>query len=269
MTAPTGAVADFLDWAERDRAWSANTVRRYGTVLADLASVADPIDATIDDLDRWWATRLDRSKATRANDLAVVRSFYKWATRHDLRTDDPTRRLDAPRVDVNVPRPIGEADLARLLGALTAEAPDLRRAVALMAYAGMRAAEAAACDWSWIDVDAHRLYITGKGNKGRVAGLSPVLLDKLLPNVGGNVVTAGAGAYRAATLEQKVNRLMVRADIAHTCHDLRKRGATLAIAKTGDVYAVAKAFGWSSVETASHYAVVGDEALDRIAAAMV
>lgn len=260
-------VETFLAWAEQDREWSPNTIRRYRTVLGSLPF--DPATATIDQVEAWWATRYERAKSTRSNDLAVLRSFYKWATRHDLRSDDPSRRLDAPRFHRRVPRPIGESDLARLLGPLTADAPDLRRAVALMGYAGMRAAEAAACDWSWIDRESRRIFITGKGDKERPCGLSPVLLDKLLPETGGNVVTAGGAPYRAATLEQKVNRLMARHDIDNTCHDLRKRGATLAIAKTGDVYAVAKMFGWSSVETASHYALVGDEALDRIAAAMV
>ena len=59
------------------------------------------------------------------------------------------------------------------------------------------------------------------------------------------------------------------AGIEHTFHDLRKRGAALAIAKTRDIYAVSKAFGWASIETASAYAAVSDDTLDAIAEAMV
>ena len=70
-------------------------------------------------------------------------------------------------------------------------------------------------------------------------------------------------------LQRKVNRLMARHGIAHTFHDLRKRGAGLAIARTHDVYAVSKAFGWARIETASAYAAVSDDTLDAIAEAMV
>lgn len=261
----TDTVAAFLDWAEHDRNRSPNTLARYRAVLTMLD---DPANATVEDVEAWWATRRERSPATRANELACLRAFYKWAARFDHRPDDPTRRLDAPGIPNKVPRPIGEADLAKLLRA-TEDAPDLRRAVCLGAYGGLRVAEAAALDWSNVDQEARRMYVRGKGRKERVFGLSPVLLDKILPDVGGNIVTAGGTPYSGPTLQRKVNRLMEREGIAHTFHDLRKRGATLAAAKTGDIHAVARAFGWSSIETASAYAAVSDEAIDRIANAIV
>ena len=256
---------DFLTWAELDRGRSPHTLARYRRVLSMLD---DPAGATLDDVEAWWATRYDASPATRENELACLRSFYRWCMRFDHRADDPTRRLDAPRVPNKVPRPIGQADLDRLLGPLTTEALDLRRAVALGAYGGMRVAEAAALDWSDVDTEARRVYVRGKGSKQRVVGLSPVLLDKILPEVGGNVVTGGGRPYSASTLQRKVNRLMERHGIAHTFHDLRKRGASLAMAKNPNPQAVAQFFGWSSLQTVTHYAVVGDEELDRIAAAI-
>ena len=256
-------VERFLRWAELDRRRSDHTLTRYRAVLAQ---IEDPASATAEQIETWWDSRTHLSEATRANELACLRAFYKWATRFDVRADDPTRRLDAPRIPNHVPRPIGESDLNRLLAAAE---PDLARALALGAYAGLRVSEAAALEWSHIDQESRRIYVRGKGRKERVFGLSPVLLDKLLPETGGNVVTAGGTAYSAATLQRKVNRYIDRSGVGHTFHDLRKRAATLAIAKTGDVYAVAQAFGWSSIETASSYAAVSDESLDRIAAAVV
>ena len=167
-----------------------------------------------------------------------------------------------------MPRPIGEFDLELLLQAAK-KAPDLRRAIALGAYAGFRVSEVAALDWADVDQEARRVYIRGKGGKERSFGISPVLLDKLLPDTGGNVVTAGGAPYTGQALQRKVNRFIAAQGVGHTFHDLRKRGASLAIAKTGNIYAVAKAFGWSSIETASFYATVSDDTLDQIAAAMV
>ena len=259
-------VEQFIHWAERDRVRSPHTIARYRAVLSQLE---DPISATIEDIEEWWATRYDVSPATRSNELACLRAFFKWATKFDHRIDDPTRRLDFPTAPNHVPRPIGESQLRDLLGPLTENEPEIRRAISLGVYGGMRVSEAAALDWSMIDEDARRMYVRGKGSKERVIAMSPVLLDKILPNVGGNVVTAGGRVYTGAVLQRKINRLMERNNISHSFHDLRKRGATLAMARVNNPQAVAQMFGWSSIQTATKYAVVGDETLDAIAQAMV
>lgn len=262
MTSLTG---EFYAWAEHDRNRSPHTLERYRAVLGDLATVADPATATLEDVETWWATRYHMAPSSRANELACLRSFYKWATRFDHRTEDPTRRLYAPNVPDRVPRMIGRTDFDRLLGDLTDDALDLRRVFALGGYAGLRISECATLDWKDVDVEARRMYVTGKGRKERPVPLSPVLLDYLLPDTGGNVARAGGKPYTAGTLQRKVNRLMARADIHLTFHSLRKRGASLALSKGASPAAVQTMFGWSSMETVTHYAVVGDDELDRIA----
>lgn len=265
----TDTMAAFLSYAEHDRNRSPHTLARYRAVLGQLAATCDPATATAEQVEAWWASRYDYSASTRANELACLRSFYRWAAKFDHRTDDPTRRLDPPKVPNHVPRPIGRSDLSQLLGTFTDDAPDLRRAIALGAYGGLRVSEAAGLDWSGVDQEARRIYVRGKGGKERVVGLSPLLLDHLLPETVGNVVTAGASPYSGPVLQRKVNRLLARHGIGHTFHDLRKRGATLALAKGNSPLAVAQMFGWASIETAQSYAVVSAEELDAIAAAMV
>lgn len=256
------AVDDFMAWAERDRNRSPHTLARY---RATLAQFDDPAAATQADVEAWWATRLHLSPGTRANELACLRTFYKFCTRFDHRDDDPTRRLDPPRIPNRVPRMVGRSDLEKLLGEATEDAPDLRRAIALGGYGGLRVSEAASLDWRDVDQEHRRMYVRGKGGKERPVPLSPVLLDYLLPETGGNVVCAGGPAYAAGTLQRKVNRLFARVGVDHTFHDLRKRGASLALSKGASPVAVRTMFGWSSMETVSNYAVVGDDELDRIA----
>lgn len=258
-------VEQFLHWAERDRNRSPHTIARYRAVLDQ---IPDPLAATVEDIEAWWATRYDKSPATRENELACLRTFYKWATRFDHRADDPTRRLDAPAVDNAFPRPIGRTDLQRALDACDErDTPDLRRALALGAYGGLRVSEAAALDWADVDLDKRLLYVRGKGRKERLAGISPRLLDEILPATKGNVVTAGGRVYTGQTLQRRVNRHLERLGIDATFHKLRARYVTQGIADTGDIYAVARAVGWASVETAKHYAALSDDALHRIAAA--
>jgi site-specific recombinase XerD len=260
------SVAAFLAWSERDRLRSPATLARYRTVLAQLP---DPLGAGLEEVQAWWDSRLDKSAATRANDLACLRSFYRWATRRDLRADDPTRLLDAPKVDNAFPRPIGRSDLQRALDACEeAGLPELRRAICLGAYGGLRVSEAAALDWAEVDLDRRFLRIRGKGRKERLAGLSPRLLDEILPaRPRGNVVTAGGEPYSAAALQRRVNRYLASLGLDSTFHKLRARYVTQGIAETGDIYAVSRAVGWASIETAKHYAALSDDALHRIAAA--
>ena len=259
-------VAEFLAYAEHDRNRSPHTLARYRAVLAQ---VPDPANATADEIQTWWESRFPLSPATRSNELACLRSFYRWMGKYDHRADDPTRRLDPPKVPNIVPRAIGRTDLERLLGPLTADLPDVRRAVALGAYGGLRVSEASGLDWRDVDTESRRIYVRGKGQKERAVGMSPILLDYLSPEVVGNVITAGGRPISGATLQRKANRLMERNGIRHSYHDLRKRGATMALAKGGNPAAVRQMFGWSSMETVSHYAVVGDAELDRIAESMV
>ena len=86
----TNQIQDFLQWAERDRLRSPATIKRYQTVLAQ---IPDPLNATVEDIEAWWTGRYDKSAATRQNELACLRTFYKWATRFD--TGPTTRRADS------------------------------------------------------------------------------------------------------------------------------------------------------------------------------
>lgn len=260
----------FIEWAEKDRRRSPHTIARYKAVIGLVfPAYGEPETIDTEAIEAWWQTRYEMSPGTQANELACLRSFFKWATKFDHRTDDPTRRLDAPKIPNKVPRMIGRGDLERLLGELTEEAPDLKRAFALGGYGGLRVSECAELDWADIDVEARRIFVRGKGMKERPVPLSAVLLDYLLPDTGGNVLTGGGGAYTGATLQRKVNRLMARHGIKHTFHDMRKRGASIALSKGANPAAVRTMFGWSSMETVTHYAVVGDAELDRIAEMLV
>jgi site-specific recombinase XerD len=257
-------VAAFLAWARDDRRRSAHTLARYRAVLRSVGQFGDVETITTEQVEAWWRSRYHTSAATQANELACLRSFLKWMIKFDHRIDDPSRRLDPPKIPNRMPRMIGRDDFERLLGPLTEDARELRRAFALGVYAGLRIHEAARLDWRDVIIETRRVYIRGKGGKERVAPLNPVLLDHLLPNTGGNVVTGGEQPYSADTLQRSVNRLMKRHNIDHTYHDIRKRGASMALAKGASPAVVKQVFGWSSFETVSHYAVVLDDEIDRL-----
>lgn len=241
-----------------------NTRARARSVLG---AIGNPGTATRDEIEAWWATRRHLAPATRSNDLATLRSFYRWAARWDHRNDDPTLRLDAPKVDRGLPRPMGRADLHRLLSSLP---DDLARAVALGAYAGLRVSEVAALGWDDVDLERRRARIVGaKGGKSRLVALGAVLLDRLLPEIpGANVVTGTPDSLTAAQLQRRVNRAIHATGIEGTFHSLRHRYGTLAYQATHDLVAVGRQMGHSSPVTTTIYAAASDDAADVIAEAV-
>ena len=260
-------IEQYLRYLQR-RNRSPETIRAYTTVLRGWEeSAGSPLDATVEDAERWWDDLATFAPATQARSLTAVRSFYKWAIRYDHIIQDPTRRLDPPTLAKGAPRYITRAQLDTLLDGLE---PDLRRAVALGAWAGLRVAEVAALDWSDVDVEMRRIHVRhGKGNKSRSVAAHPILIDSLLPDTGGNVVTAGGETYTGGALQRRANRAFKRLGVDATFHQLRHRYGTMTYGATGDPLAVAAAMGHASLESTRIYAAVSDDALDRVAAAAV
>jgi len=253
----------WLDWSRGEHV-PVNTVKSRTRVLHNIGNAGT---ATREEVEAWWMTRRDLAPATRNNDLTNLRTFYKWTRRWEYRDDDPTLRLDAPHVPNGLPRPMSRADLHKALAVL---APDLRRAVCLGAYAGMRVSEAADLDWADVDVDARQIRVMrSKGGKSRVVPISPVLVDEILPNTGGSVVSAGGTPYTAETLQRKANRALRAMGINSTFHQLRHRYGTLAYQATGDLLAVGKLMGHSSPVTTAVYAAANDDVAAKIALAVV
>lgn len=257
-------VRRWLDWLGTDRAMSEHTVTTYARTLRTLPNAPT---ATREDVEAWWHSRADHPAATRVNELAALRSFYKWCRvfEHRPADDDPTLRISPPRVPRGLPRPISRADLLTLMRELDG---DSRRAVALGAYGGLRVSEAAALTWHDVDLENHRLRVRGKAEKTRLVGLGAALLDALLPDTGGSVVAAGRKPYTAATLQRRVNRAIRAAGVDATFHQLRHRYGTVALAATGNLLAVSRAMGHSSPASTAIYAATSDADLDVIAEAV-
>lgn len=66
-----------------------------------------------------------------------------------------------------------------------------------------------------------------------------------------------------------MNRLLDRAGVDGTFHELRARFATVALASTGNLLAVLRALGHSSPTVTAVYAATADSDLDLIAEAAV
>ena len=160
---------------------------------------------------------------------------------------------------------MSRTDLHKLLAALP---DDLRRAVALGAYAGLRVSEVAAMQWIDVDLESRRARVVGKGGKSRLVALGAVLIDHLLPVTEGNVVTGTRETMTAAQLQRRINRAIRAAGVDATFHQLRHRYGTLAYQATRDLVAVGRQMGHSSPVTTAIYAAASDDVADAIAEAV-
>ncbi|MBA4804702.1 MAG: tyrosine recombinase [Brevundimonas sp.] len=178
MTTPQ--IEAFLEMMAVERAASPHTLAAYGRDLADAeAGVAGGLMAADESvIEAWYAGLGARglSPATQARRRAAVRQFYRFVLGEGWRSDDPSRRLDAPKQGRSLPKSLSREEIERLLAAAAARdgAAGLRLvALVELAYAsGLRVSELLALKVEAVRRDPAYLIVRGKGGKERLAPLN-------------------------------------------------------------------------------------------------
>ncbi|MBB1180068.1 recombinase XerD [Pseudomonas sp. FW305-3-2-15-E-TSA4] len=179
----TPQIEAFLEMMAVERDASPHTLAAYGRDLADaeaaLSSDGGLMQAPAEAVEAWFAdlSRRGLSAATAARRRSSVRQFYRFALAEGWRTDDPSRRLDAPKQGRPLPRSLSRDEIDRLLAAAAArDAAAGLRLVALveLAYAsGLRVSELLGLKVEAVRRDPAYLIVRGKGGKERLAPLNP------------------------------------------------------------------------------------------------
>lgn len=259
---------EHISWlrAQNDRA--ENTIKSRERVLM---SVGDAGSASRETIEQWWQSRAHLAPATRVADLSNLREFYKWCQIYDHLDKDPSIRLRAPRIQAAVyDDRISDEDIKAVCDKMSME---MRRAIYLGAFAGLRVSESAKLDWGDINSSEDTIRVTdSKGGKTRLVQISPELIMLLSVGVSerrGNVVTGGGEEYSAAQFQRKMNRAMKLAGAEFTTHDLRHRFGVAAYRATQDILAVGEMMGHSDVNTTKIYASADSEVKRKIASAVI
>ncbi|MBX9614147.1 MAG: tyrosine recombinase [Caulobacteraceae bacterium] len=177
----TPQVEAFLEMMAVERDASPHTLSAYARDLADAEATigaggltgADPAE-----IEAWFAGLSARglSAATAARRRSAVRQFYRFALGEGWRTDDPSRRLEAPKQGRPLPRTLTRDEVLRLLTAAAARdgAAGVRLiALVELAYAsGLRVSELLALRVEAVRRDPAWLIVRGKGGKERLAPLN-------------------------------------------------------------------------------------------------
>jgi integrase/recombinase XerD len=185
MSAQTteGWVEAFLEMMSVERAAARNTLTAYGKDLTDaqafLAAQGTSLaEASAEAVESYFSALGERglAPATAARRRASVRQFYRFVLGEGWRSDDPSRRVDAPRKGRPLPRTLSRAEVDALIAAAAARdgAQGLRLAcmVELLYASGLRVSELTALPLAILARDPTHLIVKGKGGKERLAPLN-------------------------------------------------------------------------------------------------
>ena len=173
----------FLEMMVAERGASENTVSAYRRDLEEFSLFLHRRGRRIEGSDteniREYLSQLRHTKksiSTQSRRLSVLRQFYSFLLAESLRVDDPTQRIDGPRLGQSLPKYLGEEEVERLIiTARTGEGINALRATALLEllYAtGLRVSELVSLRTSNISRDGQMLTIRGKGGTERMVPLS-------------------------------------------------------------------------------------------------
>ncbi len=112
--------------------------------------------------------------ATIARALVPVRALYRFGVTEGQLSEDPTARLDMPRVPSGLPKALSEPQIASLFAAVDRDAPMAARDLALLEVlygTGARISEAVGLSFPDVDLDARLVRLFGKGSRERVVPL--------------------------------------------------------------------------------------------------
>jgi integrase/recombinase XerD len=178
-----GWVEAFLEMMAVERASAKNTLTAYGKDLSDAQAFLGArrnslAAASAEDVEAYFNALSDRglSPATAARRRAAVRQFYRFVLGEGWRSDDPSRRVEAPKKGRPLPKVLSREEVDRIIAAAAARdgAQGMRLGCMVeLAYAsGLRISELTALPLSVLARDPAYLIVKGKGGKERLAPLN-------------------------------------------------------------------------------------------------
>ena len=176
----------FLEMMSAERGASPHTLDAYGRDLLEASGYLGGTlcEADPGDLSQWMQSLAKDGLAasTQARKLSSLKRFFRFLFEERDRKDDPTSKLDAPKVQRDVPDVLSREDVDQLLRAC-ADDPRMTCLLELLYGAGLRVTELVSLRLG--DLPRRRLglwetremIIRGKGGKERMCPLgAPALL---------------------------------------------------------------------------------------------
>jgi integrase/recombinase XerD len=285
----------FLEMMSAERGASTHTLDAYRRDLLDFRAFLHPRRAALhiaraDDVRDYLASlsQAGLSTATQARRLSSIRQFSRYCLDEDIRMDDPTSIIEAPRRGRSLPKIVTEAQARNLIDAAAsmegAEAVRLLCIIELLYASGLRVSELVTLPLGAVTGERRMLLVRGKGGKERLVPLGePARLAiqsylavraRFLPPLerAQRFLFPSRGVEGHLTrrrVAQLMKDLAVRAGVDParlSPHVLRHAFASHLVANGADLRSVQQLLGHADIATTQIYTHVQDERLRRLVA---
>ena len=225
----------FLEMLSAERGARANTLDAYARDLDDAragvrgglrSAGAEAIEAYVAGL-----AKRGLSAATARRRISALRQFYRFLLQENVRGDDPTSRLDAPKRARSLPKTLSPEEIERLIEA--AETARDKALIELLYGAGLRVSELVSLPLRSAPKpgQAH-MVVEGKGGKERIV----VLGGPALKALDAHLAARGAALPKVEAQREKAQRWLFPSASAADGKLTRRRVAQIleaAAAKAG------------------------------------
>jgi integrase/recombinase XerD len=214
--------------------------------------------------------------------LSALRGFYRYLVREGITPEDPTARIESPRLGRPLPKTLTEVDVDRLLAAPAGDTPEALRDGAMLEllYAsGLRVSELVGLRIAQADLNRGVLVVLGKGARERMVPIGETALARIETYLvqarsallGGQVSDAlfvtrrGGGMTRQAFWHRL--RLYARQagfERLPSPHTLRHAFATHLLNHGADLRAVQMLLGHADLSTTQIYTHIARERLKTL-----
>jgi integrase/recombinase XerD len=180
MSPRSDLIEAFLEMMSAERGAGANTLAAYARDLADFASFPKGgiAAASREDIRGYLAglSTAGLAPSSQARRLSALRQFFGFLYAEDIRKDNPTDAVEAPRISRPLPKILSTGDLEAMIDAAgkegDAEAKRLTCIVEMLYAAGLRVSELAGLPLAAVKNKDGFILVKGKGGKERLAPLN-------------------------------------------------------------------------------------------------
>ncbi|QHS09745.1 site-specific tyrosine recombinase XerD [Sinimarinibacterium sp. NLF-5-8] len=282
----SAVIARFLDHLWLERGLSGNTQASYRSDLNLFARWLKTqnrllVDAGEVELRGYLAARA-LSARSQARLLSSLRQFYRYLHADRQRQDDPTARLDSPKMGLRLPKTLSEQEVAALI-----DAPDVntvlglrdRAMLELMYASGLRVSELVTLPLTSADVRAGVVQIVGKGGRERLVPMGELAMDWIARylrqarpelaagrQIEGLFITARAGVMTRHNFWRLIKLYALQAGIRTPLspHTLRHAFATHLLEHGADLRVLQSLLGHADLSTTQIYTHVATARLQQI-----
>ena len=287
----------FLEMMSAERGAAKNTLISYEKDLDEVSAFLRSRNTTLGaaataDLQAFLShmAREGYKASSQARRLSAMRQFYKFLYAENIRTDDPTGILDAPKKGRPLPKTLSQAEIDTLLALATEEAaregPGRLERVRMLAllelcYAtGMRVTELVTLPARVLAENGRFLIIKGKGNKERLVPLTRAAIAAVAAFGAELKATHGdkefahlfpaegtLGHLARQVFARDLKSLGARAGISAaklSPHVIRHAFASHLLANGADLRVVQELLGHQDISTTQIYTHVLDETLREL-----